>query len=96
VCVAALCTLQKDLLHAGYLAITLLLFRQRHKLLKQPAAAAAAVVTNTASSSNNGPAAAGRGAGSSSSSDLLMWLPLFNFFVIAATLAYQVCAERSK
>lgn len=33
VCVAALCIKQKDLLHAGYLAITLLFFRQRYWLM---------------------------------------------------------------
>lgn len=38
VCVAALCLKQKDLLHAGYLAITLLFFRQRTALMIAPAA----------------------------------------------------------
>jgi hypothetical protein len=38
VCVAALCIKQKDLLHAGYLAITLLFFRQRTQLMMAPAA----------------------------------------------------------
>lgn len=33
VCVAGLCIKQRDLLHAGYLAITLLLFRQRAVLM---------------------------------------------------------------
>jgi hypothetical protein len=33
VCVAGLCIKQKDLLHAGYLAITLLFFRQRAVLM---------------------------------------------------------------
>ena len=40
VCVAALCIKQKDLLHAGYLAITLLFFRQRTSLVTAPAAPA--------------------------------------------------------
>ncbi len=35
---AALCIKQKDLLHAGYLAITLLFFRQRTQLMMAPAA----------------------------------------------------------
>lgn len=39
VCVSALCIKQKDLLHAGYLAITLLFFRQRFSLMTAPAAA---------------------------------------------------------
>jgi len=38
VCVAGLCIKQKDLLHAGYLAITLLFFRQRYLLMTAPAA----------------------------------------------------------
>jgi hypothetical protein len=38
VCVAGLCIKQKDLLHAGYLAITLLFFRQRTLLMTAPAA----------------------------------------------------------
>jgi hypothetical protein len=36
--VAGLCIKQKDLLHAGYLAITLLFFRQRTLLMTAPAA----------------------------------------------------------
>jgi hypothetical protein len=36
--VAGLCITQKDLLHAGYLAITLLFFRQRTALMTAPAA----------------------------------------------------------
>lgn len=43
VCVAALCIKQKDLLHAGYLAITLLFFRQRTSLITAPAAPVGAV-----------------------------------------------------
>jgi hypothetical protein len=103
VSVALTCTMQKDLLHAGYLAIALVFFRQRSSLMTAPLQLPPAAVTTesaAAAASDGQPAGLGRSglsAGLSSNSsgrrpnrNLFAWLPAFNFLVIAATLAYQV------
>lgn len=41
VCVVALCTMQRDLVHACYLALALLLFRKRTDIRRAAAAAGA-------------------------------------------------------
>eukprot|EP00775_Hariotina_reticulata_P007362 gene7362-7573_t len=103
VCVALTCTMQKDLLHAGYLAIALVFFRRRYSLMTTPFQPPTASVTA-------GPAAAGSAgqsagmatslnisvsstSGSTSNRNLFAWLPAFNYLVIAATLAYQAPLE---
>lgn len=91
VCVALLCTVQRDLLHAGYLAIVLLFFRQRTSLMTAPArAAGGGGAALAAAAGPQGGAGMGGGLLSGSSADLFLWLPAFNFFVVAATLVYQV------
>lgn len=77
VCVAALCTMQKDLLHAVYLAITLVFFRQRHRLMTATAA-------DSSSSSSREWQLDRR---------QFQWLPIFNFCVMLATLIYQVSSN---
>lgn len=81
--------MQKDLLHAGYLAIALVFFRQRHKLMTAPVAGAhssrSGIAVANARSGGNDSNASGR-----SKMDLFLWLPTFNYFVIACTLLYQV------
>ena len=62
VAVVALCTLDNDIIHAGYLALALFFFRSRVALRAR----------------RNG---------------LFMWLPLYNFAVMAVVLAYQAPFE---
>ena len=62
IAVVALCTLENDVVHAGYLALALLLFRQREVLRGER-------------------------------SHLFKWLAIYNFGVLALTLAFQAPFE---
>ena len=68
------CTVQRDVVHAGYLALALIAFRQQQQQQQ-------VLVGDGSRSSSVKRLAAGR---------VLSWLQVFNFCVMAAMLIYQV------
>jgi hypothetical protein len=85
VCVVVVCAVQRDITHAGYLALALIGFRHR-----QPQPAASGPVQNSAA-----PAGVGRGP-DQASANLLAWLQTFNVCVMAAMLLYQVSGSHTR
>jgi hypothetical protein len=68
------CTVQRDVVHAGYLALALIAFRQQQQQQQ-------VLVSSSSRSTSVTLLAAGRVFG---------WLQVFNFCVMAAMLVYQV------
>jgi hypothetical protein len=102
--VVVLCTIQRDVVHAGYLALALYFFRERGRLrLESSLVTVPSPAAITSSSSGSSAAlsreASGAVAGAvricgsnirSSGSGIFWMLPAFNFSVLVLELAYQV------
>lgn len=93
VAVVGLCAAQRDLVHAGYLALALLFFRKRQRLrvvAAAPPAAAGAATSGVAAQQGRGGGSWSGGYFSRGPPPLFKWLPAFNFVVMMLQLAYQV------
>ena len=84
VCVLALCTLQLDAIHGVYLGISLFMFRQAAWV---PLPASGGPVPKPGSS--HGLICRRRADLAHRRNRLFVWLPLYNFLVMLAVLAYQ-------
>lgn len=79
VAVVVLCAAQRDLVHAGYLALVLLLFRRRSALQAGLGSTPGSTVSSTPNSTSAAAAAV----------SAFRLLPRFNLLVLAAELLYQ-------